>query len=268
MRFDINLSLLFTELPLRERPRAAAEVGFDTIELWWPFDGPLPGDAEIEQLVAAVDDAGVGVVSLNFDAGDMAAGDRGLVSHPAAVKRFRANVEVAVGIAERLGCRVLNALYGNRLEGTHAATQDETAVENLGIAAAAAAHIDATVVLEPLNRLDNPRYPVVNLDDAAAVASRVAEQTRQRVGLLADLYHLQRGQGNLLETVSACLDEVVHVQIADCPGRHEPGTGEIAFERLLPALDEAGYRGYVGLEYVPRGATVDSFGWLEAFHAR
>ncbi|HEV3495876.1 MAG TPA: TIM barrel protein, partial [Actinomycetes bacterium] len=134
LRFDVNCSILFTELPLLERPAAARTAGFGAVELWWPFPRAVPSDAEVEALVRSVTDAGVRLVGLNFFAGDLAVGDRGLVSWPGRAAEFRDNLEATVGIGERLGCRAFNALYGNRVEGADPAAQDELATEHLAMA--------------------------------------------------------------------------------------------------------------------------------------
>lgn len=263
-RYDVNLSILFTELPLLERPAAAAGAGFDAVELWWPFDGPEPADREVDALVRAVEDAGVQLASLNFDAGDMAGGDRGLLSDPAQVARFRANVPVAVGIAERLGCGVLNALFGNRPAGLSAAEQRAVGVEQLAHAAGAAAPAGATVVVEALNPFGAPDYPLHSTAAAAEVAAAASAAAGVAVKLCYDVFHMQQAEGNLIATVRAYRDRIGHVQVADVPGRGEPGTGEIAYPRLLAALARAGYDGYVGLEYEPASTgSADSFAWLD-----
>ena len=263
LRFDANLSILFPELPLLERPAAAAASGFDAVELWWPFASPDPPDAELDRLAGALADAGVDLVGLNFDAGDMPAGDRGLVSVPAAAARFRANVDVAVGLAGRLGCRTLNALYGNRVDGVDPAEQDELAVAHLALAASAAGRVGATVVVESQNPFDSPRYPLLRTAEVLAVLDRVEREAGARLEFLCDLYHLQRTEGNLIHTVERHWRRFGHVQVADSPGRNQPGTGEIAYERVLAALAATGYRGYVGLEYRPLGPTAESFAWLD-----
>ncbi len=137
LRFDVNLSILFTELPLLQRPAAARRAGFDAVEFWWPWPVAVPSDAEVDAFVAAVRDAGVQLVGLNFFAGDMPGGDRGLVSWPARSAEFRDNVDVTVGIGERLGCRAFNALYGNRVDGVDPAAQDEHGAAQLALAARA-----------------------------------------------------------------------------------------------------------------------------------
>jgi hydroxypyruvate isomerase len=261
-RYEANLSILFTERPLLDRPAAAAEAGFAGVEFWWPFDKAVPSDREVDEFVSAVSDAGVQLIGLNFFAGDMPGGDRGLVSWPARASEFRDNIDVTVGIGERLGCRAFNALYGNRVEGVHAMEQDDLAVENLAAAGRAAARIGGTVLVEPVSGAT--RYPLRTAADAVRVLDRVAEDAGVRnVGLLCDLYHLAVNGDDLDEAVSRYADRVAHVQIADAPGRGEPGTGELDLDRYLTALYDRGYQGWVGLEYKPStGDTEASLRWL------
>lgn len=257
-RYDVNLSILFTELPLLERPAAARTAGFDAVEFWWPFAAPVPADPDVDAFIRSIKDAGVQLVGLNFFAGDMPGGDRGLVSWPGRSVEFRESVQVAVGIAAELGCPLLNALYGNRIEGASPAEQDRTATENLTFAAGAASRIDAAVLIEPLSGA--PRYPLRTAADAIAVIDRVPGCDNVR--LLADLYHLQVNGDDPAAVVTAFADRIGHVQIADVPGRHEPGTGSLDVDGLSRALAATGYRGHVGLEYTPSGASADSFEWL------
>jgi hydroxypyruvate isomerase len=261
LAYEVNCSILFTELPLLERPAAAKEAGFDAVEFWWPFAVAVPADGEVEAFVRAVGDAGVRLVGLNFFAGDMPGGDRGLVSWPARSGEFRDNVEVTVGIGERLGCRAFNALYGNRVEGADPAAQDDLAVENLAFAGRAAARIGGTALVEPVSGA--PRYPLRTAADAVGVIDRVAGETGVgNLGFLCDLYHLAVNGDDLDRVITTYGDRVAHVQIADAPGRHEPGTGTLDLDRYLGALTAAGYRGWVGLEYVPSRTSADSFAWL------
>ncbi|AXB42137.1 hydroxypyruvate isomerase family protein [Amycolatopsis albispora] len=257
LRLDVNLSILFTELPLLERPAAARAAGFDAVEFWWPFESATPGDAEVTRFVRAVRDAGVQLVGLNFAAGDMPAGDRGLVSWPQRSGEFRENVPIAVGIAEELGCRAFNALYGNRIDGTDPAEQDELAAENLAIAARAAEAIGAVVLVEPVSGA--PRYPLRTAADALDVLHRVP---RENLRLLADLYHLTVNGDDLDAVIAEHTGRIGHVQIADAPGRNQPGTGSIDIAGYLGKLAANGYSGHVGLEYKPTGASAESFGWL------
>ncbi len=259
--FEVNCSLLFTELPLLERPAAAKSAGFDGVEFWWPFAEAVPADKDVDAFVRAVQDAGVQLVGLNFFAGDMPGGDRGLVSWPARAHEFCDNVDVVVGIGEQLGCRAFNALYGNRVDDATPDEQDEVAAENLALAAQAVDRIEGTVLLEPVSGAD--RYPLLTAADALAVIERVRGTSgAQNVGLLADLYHLAVNGDDVDQVVADHAHRVAHVQIADAPGRNEPGTGGLPLERQLADLEAGGYRGWVGLEYKPSGTTLDSFDWL------
>lgn len=261
--FAVNCSLLFTELPLRERPAAAKAAGFDAVEFWWPFDEAVPDDADVDAFEACVRDAGVALVGLNFFAGDMPGGDRGLVSWPERSQEFRDNVEVTTGIGERLGCTAFNALYGNRLDGVDPAAHDDLAVENLALAAQAAAAVGGTVLVEPVSGA--PRYPLLSAAEAVAVIGRVEDACgATNLGLLADLYHLSVNGDDVFKVIETYADHVAHVQVADAPGRNEPGTGTLPLDRWLGSLQDAGYEGWVALEYKPSGGTLDSLAWLPA----
>ncbi|MFI5734004.1 hydroxypyruvate isomerase family protein [Kribbella sp. NPDC051587] len=257
LRHTVNCSLLFTELPLLERPAAARRAGFGAVEFWWPFVEAVPPDRQVDAFVTAITDAGVQLTGLNFFAGDMPGGDRGLVSWPKRSGEFRDNVEVTVGIGERLGTQGFNALYGNRLEDVSAASQDEVAVENLAFAARAAQRIGATVLVEPVSGA--PRYPLLTAGDALAVIDRVDEPG---IGLLADLYHLAVNGDEVERVIAEHTARIAHVQIADAPGRGEPGSGTLPLDQQLTALEAQGYAGWVGLEYKPSTSTDECFGWL------
>jgi hydroxypyruvate isomerase len=253
-RLTVNCSILFTELSLLERPAAAKAAGFDAVEFWWPFPTAAPSDAEVDRFVRAIEDAGVQLTGLNLAAGDMQAGDRGLASWPGRETEFRDSIDIAAGIGKRLGTRVFNALYGNRAEGADPRDQDDLAVQNL---ARAAALLDGTVVLEPLSGAD--RYPLRTAADALAVADRL---NVPNVALLADLYHLTVNGDDVAAVIAEHTPRIGHVQIADAPGRHEPGTGAIDLDAHLGALQAAGYRGWVACEYTPSTTSAESFGWL------
>jgi hydroxypyruvate isomerase len=243
MKFEINCSILLTGLPLLARPAAARAAGFDTVEFWWPFAQAVPADPEVDAFIAALADAGVQLAALNFAAGDMAAGERGMLSHPARAAEFRDSIDVAAGIAGRTGCRILNALYGNR------PGDDDLAVENLVRAARAVP--GATVVIEPLNSHDCPLYPVTSTGRAIEIIESTGEPN---LGLLADVYHLAR----MGEDIAAALADprLAHVQFADVPGRGAPGTGTLDFEVLLRQLTAQDYRGYIGYEFIHNDAPV------------
>jgi hydroxypyruvate isomerase len=265
MRFDVNLSILFTELPLLDRPAAAKRAGFDAVEFWWPWPVAVPSDVDVDRFVTAVTDAGVQLVGLNFFAGDMPGGDRGLVSWPARSGEFRDNVDVAVGLGERLGCRSFNALYGNRVDDSTADEQDALAVENLALAARAAQRIGGTVLVEPVSGA--PRYPLLTAADALAAIDRVGEPN---IRLLLDLYHLAVNGDDVDAAIGTAAGRasdtgagrIGHVQIADAPGRNEPGTGKLDLDAYLDHIAATGYDGWVGLEYKPSGESAESFDWL------
>ncbi|MFI5778798.1 hydroxypyruvate isomerase family protein [Nocardia sp. NPDC051570] len=259
--YAVNLSILFTELPLPERPAAARAAGFEAVEFWWPFATATPDTAEVDAFVAAVERAGVRLIGLNLFAGDMPRGDRGVVSWPGREQEFADSVGWAVRIGERLGCRAFNALYGNRIEGAAPDQQDAVALRNLGLAARAIAEIDGTVLLEPVSGI--AAYPLRTAEDVVGMLDRVrAAQGAANLGLLADLYHLTVNGDDLDRVIARYGDRIAHVQIADAPGRHEPGTGELDLFGYVDKIGAAGYRGYVAAEYVPSGASADSFTWL------
>lgn len=270
-RFDVNLSILFTELPLVERPAAAAAAGFTAVELWWPWiETPTPPQAELDALKKALDDAGTQLVGLNFYAGQLPGPDRGALSLPGEESdRFRANIDVAAGFAASVGCRALNALYGNRVDGVDPAAQDTLALDNLVLAARAANRAGAILLIEALNRPESPHYPLVSAEAAIEVVDRVNAATGLgNARFLLDLYHLSMN-GLDAEALTGVIDTYAektgHVQIADNPGRGAPGTGTLPLQDLLERLRKAGYEGWVGLEYKPGDRpSAESFAWLPA----
>ncbi|QFY07634.1 TIM barrel protein [Nonomuraea phyllanthi] len=254
-RWSVNCSILYTDLPLLERPAAAAADGFTAVEFWWPWQVAVPGDREVDAFVRAVSDAGVRLSGLNFFAGDMPGGDRGLVSWPGRSRELLDNIPVVAAIGERLGCRAFNALYGNRVEGVEAEEQDELAAEML---AACARGVAGTVLVEPVSGA--PRYPLLTAGDAVAVLDRVAGVPGARVGLLADFYHLAVNGDDVPAVIERHAARIAHVQIADAPGRGAPGTGTLPLRQWIDDVHAAGYDGYVGLEYRAEGS--DAFSWL------
>ncbi|MHA3684174.1 hydroxypyruvate isomerase family protein [Leucobacter sp. HY1908] len=257
MSYTVNTSILFTDLPVLERPAAAKAAGFDTIECWWPFATAVPADAEVDAFVAAIDSAGVQLAGLNFFAGDMPAGDRGLVSWKGRCGEFKDNIDVVVGIGERLGTRSFNALYGNRQTEHTPAEQDELAVKNLRAAADGVARIGGTVLLEPVS--GTPAYPLKTAQDVVDVITRVE---RDNVKLLADFYHLATNGDDVPAVIEAHAARFGHIQIADAPGRGEPGTGTLPLAEWIGRSRELGYHGPVALEY--KATQPDPFAWAFA----
>ncbi|MEU2280641.1 TIM barrel protein [Streptomyces sp. NPDC013178] len=265
-RFTVNLSILFTELPLLERPAAAAAAGFTAVELWWPWvDSPTPERSELDALKRAIEDAGVRLTGLNLYAGRLPGPDRGALSIPGEEsERFRANIDVAAALAEALGCGALNALYGNRVDGVDPAEQDALALENLVLAARAADRIGAVLLIEALNRPESPLYPLVSAPAAVAVVDEVNRATGLgNARFLMDLYHLSMNGEDLPSVIERYADRTGHVQIADTPGRGAPGTGTLPLADLLDQVRKAGYEGRVGLEYKPGDRpSTEAFDWL------
>lgn len=257
--YTVNCSILLTDLPLLERPHAARSAGFDAVEFWWPFASPSPSEAEVAAFVEAVETAGVQLTGLNFAAGDMPAGDRGILSNPELTQDFRASVAIAVGIAERLGTRAFNALYGNRDPNFAPSVQDQAAADNLAYAAEAADRIGATVLVEPVSGA--PHYPLRTAADAVEVIDGVTERYgATNLRLLADLYHLAVNGDDVDAAVRDYGSRIGHVQIADAPGRGEPGSGELALGSQLQDIVDQGYTGYLGLEY--KATRPDPFDWI------
>ena len=254
LRYAVNVSILFREVPFLERFARVRAAGFGAVEFWWP------AGEDLSVVRAAVREADLAVALINFDAGDMPAGDRGLLSDPDRCGRFRDNVPVALELARDLGCRRLNALVGLELAPGRRTEQLALAQESVGWAADQAAAVGAEVLIEAVNTFENGPYLLSTTRDAAAFVRSVG---RANVKLQYDAYHMQRMEGNLVATLREHIAEIGHVQIADSPGRGEPGTGEINYPFVLAALAELGYGGYVGLEYAPTtAATEDSFAWL------
>ena len=259
--YAANCSMLFAELPLLERPAAAYAAGFRAVEFWWPWPTePVPSDRDVEAFVTAVADSGVQLIGLNFFAGDLAGPDCGVLSLPDRARQFLANVDATVGIGQRLGVAAFNALYGNRVPEESPEAQDELGTQNLVHAASAAERIGATVLVEPVS---GPKpYPLRTAADVAAVVERVRSAGAANVGFLCDLFHLANNGDDLDAAIARYQHLIAHVQIADHPGRHEPGSGSLDLDRYLSAIEAGGYSGYVALEYVPSTTTSESLAWL------
>jgi len=254
VRFSANVSILYGEAPLLERFGRAAEAGFSTVEFWWPTGEDL---GEVE---GAVRDAGLRVALFNFDAGDMASGDRGLVSDPSREEQFRENVPIALELAQSLGCERLNALAGQEVPGMPREEQLTLARRNVTFAADEARKVGIQVLVEAVNTFENGPYLLSTTEQVTGFVRSVG---RENVKVQHDLYHMQRMEGNLVATLERYAGIFGHVQIADSPGRGEPGTGEIHYPYVLSQLEKLGYEGYVGLEYNPTTQTTEeSLAWL------
>lgn len=252
MRFSANISTLFKEAPFLERFALAARAGFTAVEFWWPED-------DLAAVRDAVRDAGLRVALFNFHGGDLPAGDRGLLSNPATEQQFRENVPVALELARDLGCDRLNLLVGLRIEAMRREEQLDLACRNVRWAADEAARADVTVLVEAVNTKDLGGYL---LDTTAAATTFIRQVGRSNVAYQYDVYHMQRMEGDIVSTLHAEMPHIGHIQIADSPGRGEPGTGEVRYPYVLREIEALGYGGYVGLEYNPTAGTEESLRWL------
>lgn len=253
MRFDLNVSILLKEYTFLERFDQAARLGFEAVEFWWPRG------EDLDVLARRIADAGLKVALFNFDAGDMGAGDRGLLNDPERQAQFRANVPVAIELAQRLGCTRMNALAGHWREGEEPEAQLDRVRENLRWAAEQAQSAGITVLVESLNRWENGPYLFTNTPDTLAFLASVGAPNLK---YQYDIYHMQRMEGNITATLRTHVDHIGHIQVADSPHRHQPGTGELNFRYLFQVIEESGYDGWIGLEYNPMGSTEESLNWL------
>ena len=255
-RFAANLSFLFTERPFLERFAAARSAGFAAVEFHFPYEHDRAALAEVGLT------SGVDVVLFNLPAGDWAAGERGIACHPRRIAEFQDGVGQAIEYARLLGCSRLNCLAGIAPGDVTHDKARETLVENLRFAAAVTGRAGIELVLEPLNTRDTPGFFVATSGVALALIKAVDSKNLR---LQYDIYHAQVMEGDLARTLQEHLPQIAHIQLADNPGRHEPGSGEINFPYLFRHLDQIGYAGWVGCEYKPSRRTEDSFGWLESW---
>jgi len=253
-RFAANLTMLFTELPFLERFAAARAAGFTAVEYLFPYDFPK------EDLVARLRAQGLRQVLHNLPAGDWAAGERGIACHPSRVGEFREGVVRAIAYAHALDCPQLNCLAGKLPDGVGAQEAQATLVGNLRYAAAALGAAGIRLLVEPINTYDIPGFFLSRTAQAIALIEEVGSDN---LFLQYDAYHAQRMEGELAATLQRHLPRIAHVQVADNPGRNEPGTGEINYQYLFAHLDRIGYAGWVGCEYKPAGRTLEGLGWLQ-----
>ena len=258
-KFNANLSLLFTETDLPARFGRAAQAGFSAVELQFPYIYSKL------QLADALGAAGLELVLHNLPAGDWAAGDRGIAIFPERRGEFQDSVGHAIGYAQALGCRRLNCLAGCVRAGGPGATHFETLVENLRFAAGALEREGIALLVEPINTRDVPGFFVSTTRGALAAIDAAAHDN---IYLQYDIYHMQIMEGDLTHTIESNLARIDHMQLADNPGRHEPGTGEINFANLFAAIDHFGYDGWIGCEYIPQGTTEEGLGWLAPYLKR
>jgi hydroxypyruvate isomerase len=222
------------------------------VETWWPFAEQAPPRAELETFCVTLKDADVQLTCLNLDAGDVARGERGYLSHPDRDLRLAANLDAIKYLVGRTDCRVVNALYGNRVDDLPLDTQRELGLQRLARVVDTLAPLGVDVVVETLNSIDSPRYPLVDIADSAALVADVREMSgSDSIGLLVDVYHLAVMRADPVQAIQAYASVLKHVQYADYPGRGRPGSGQIDFAGIERVLDAVDYQAYVGLEFLP-----------------
>jgi hydroxypyruvate isomerase len=252
-RFSANLTFLFNDLPFLDRFPAAARAGFQYVEYMSPYEQPAP------VLGGLLKENGLRQVLFNLPAGDWAAGDRGIAADPFRVEEFRKGVDRALEYAAALGVERVNCLAGKRLENVSHEEQWRVLGDNLRYAALRLSQQGRTLLVEPINHVDIPGFFLSTSKEGFRLIEEVGAANLQ---LQYDVYHMQRMEGELTQTIRTHMARIGHIQIADNPGRHQPGTGEINYRFLLGELDRLGYPGYVGLEYVPQPNTVESLAWV------
>jgi len=250
-----NLTMLFTELPFIERFRAAAQANFKAVEFLFPYA------FEPAQIAEQLRKNELELVLHNLPAGNWEAGERGIACHPDRVGEFRQGVDEAIRYAKVLGVRQLNCLVGIQPPGVSAAAARETLVANLKFAADKLQAEGIALLIEPINYFDIPGF---FLNTTKQAAELIASTGSNNLFVQYDIYHMQRMEGELANTIKANLSLIRHVQLADNPGRFEPGTGEINYRFLFRYLDEIGYQGWIGCEYKPKVGTVEGLGWRAA----
>lgn len=252
-KFAANLTMLFNEVPFMERFALAAKAGFEGVEYLFPYD------FDREALRAALDLHGLTQVLHNLPAGNWAGGERGIAVLPDRIDEFRRGVATAIEYAAALGCKQVNCLSGIAPVGVSDDVLRNTFVSNLKLAAEEFEKHGIRLLIEPINRFDIPGFYLNTPDQAASI---IAEVGSDNLFIQYDLYHQQRTGGELIGTFRKHQAKIAHVQLADNPGRNEPGTGEIAWPFVFRTLDALGYDGWIGCEYKPRTTTAEGLGWL------
>jgi hydroxypyruvate isomerase len=251
-----NLTLMFNEVPFLDRFEAAAKAGFKGVEYLFPYEFPK------DQIAERLQKHRLTQVLFDLPAGNWAAGDRGIACDPARRGEFQDSVGSALDYANSLSCKRLTCLAGKAPVSMSAEEAAQILIENLRFAARQAATQGISVLLEAINTRDIPGFFVNRTAQSKSVLDAVDEPNAR---MQYDIYHMQVMEGDLASTIKANLDQISHFQLADNPGRNEPGTGEINYGYLLPYIDSLGYDGWVGCEYRPRGRTLDGLGWARKY---
>ena len=257
-KFAANLTMLFNEVPFMDRFEQAANAGFEAVEFLFPYDFAA------EDIRAKLQGNKLALVLHNLPAGDWAAGERGIACHPNRVDEFRAGVAKAISYAKVLEVGQLNCLAGKLPDGVSAQQAHGVFVENLRFAAGELKKAGLRLLIEPINTFDIPGFFLNRTDQALAILKEVGADN---LFIQYDIYHAQRMEGEIAATLRDRLPQIGHLQLADNPGRNEPGTGELNYAFLFKHIDAIGYTGWIGCEYKPKAATVDGLGWRKSLTA-
>jgi hydroxypyruvate isomerase len=257
-KFAANLTMLFNEQPFLERFGAAAHNGFKGVEFLFPYD------FEPEQVKEKLQQFELEMVLHNLPAGNWGGGERGIACHPGRVAEFEQGVESALRYAKVLGTQRINCLVGIQPPNVGRSQAAETLVRNLKFAAAALKEAGIPLLVEPINTFDIPGFFLSGTRQGLDLIEAVGSDN---LFLQYDIYHMQRMEGELANTIKNYLSVIKHIQLADNPGRFEPGTGEINYRYLLNFLDDIGYDGWVGCEYKPKAGTAEGLGWRQQMAA-
>jgi hydroxypyruvate isomerase len=250
-----NLGWLFTEVPFTDRFAAARQAGFKHVEFLLPYEYPA------EELKRLLDENGLRIVLFILPSGNWLK-DRGIAASPDRVEEFRAGVKIAISYAKILGVPRVNCMAGKMTPGFSPEQHWATMIENLRFAADALGEIGVKVVVEHVNRYTIPSFFLNRVQDVLDV---IAEAKRPNLYVQYDIYHAQRTEGNLAQILREHIAQIDHIHVADTPGRHQPGTGEINYPFLFSEMDKLGYKEFVGLEYEPTADTVSSLGWIKEY---
>lgn len=252
-KFAANLSMLFTEVDFLQRFEQAANAGFQGVEYLFPYD------FEAETIKGILDSNQLQQVLFNLPAGDWLSGDRGIAVDPKRVEEFQQGVTKAIYYAKALNCEQVNCLAGIVPGGVSQQQAEDTFVSNLRFAAQALQENGIRLIVEAINTRDIPGFFLTNTKQALEIIEKVGSDN---LNFQYDIYHMQIMEGDLAPTLSEHIGQIQHVQLADNPGRHEPGTGEINYPFLFKHLDSIGYDGWIGCEYKPKTTTHEGLGWL------
>ncbi len=255
-KFAANLTMMFNEVDFLDRFEAAARAGFHGVEYLFPYP------YKKEELVERLQKYGLTQVLHNLPAGDWAKGERGIACLPDRIGEFQDGVGRAIEYGAALGCKQLNCLAGIAPQGVATDKLRETFAGNLKFAAAKLASAGIRLLVEPVNTRDIPGFFLCHTAQALEIIDAVASPN---LSLQYDIYHMQIMEGDLATTIERNLTRIAHMQLADNPGRHEPGTGEISYPFLLQFIDKLGYAGWIGCEYKPAAATTAGLGWVKPY---